>query len=208
MKNKCLKYLFIFAVLTAFLLSACGNDRALSDTATQTSESTGDISPSDNLSDSEASDSTSGVDSGGDTEESEEKVLATDFEVTLISGETVKLSDFQGKKVLLNFWATWCGPCVQEMPAFQRLYEEYPDDFVILAVNCGDSEADVRDFAEENDYTFNIAIDEDLAASSLYPTYSIPLTLIVDEEGYIVYGSYGASDADTMYEHYKEELGL
>ena len=195
MKNKCLKYLFIFAVLTAFLLSACGNDRALSDTATQTSESTGDTSPSDNLSDSEASDSTSGVDSGGDTEESEEKVLATDFEVTLISGETVKLSDFQGKKVLLNFWATWCGPCVQEMPAFQRLYEEYPDDFVILAVNCGDSEADVRDFAEENDYTFNIAIDEDLAASSLYPTYSIPLTLIVDEEGYIVYGSYGASDA-------------
>ena len=103
MKNKCLKYLFIFAVLTAFLLSACGNDRALSDTATQTSESTGDTSPSDNLSDSEASDSTSGVDSGGDTEESEEKVLATDFEVTLISGENCKIIRFSGQESSSEF---------------------------------------------------------------------------------------------------------
>ena len=209
MKNKYLNYLLIFAVLTAFSLVACGKGQASGNTE-QTSLSTPNATASGEHSDSaaEASGSTSGADSSDNTEESEEKVLATDFEVTLVSGETVKLSDFCGKKVLLNFWATWCGPCVQEMPAFQRLYEEYPDDFVILAVNCGDSEGDVRDFAEENSYTFNIGIDENLAASSLYPTYSIPLTLIVDEEGYIIYGSYGAYDADTMYEHYKEELEL
>ena len=129
--------------------------------------------------------------------ESEKGMTAPDFEVTLLSGKTVKLSDYRGKRVLLNFWATWCGPCVQEMPAFQRLSEDYPDDVVILAVNCGESKEEVP-----------IALDENLEASNLYPATSIPLTLIVDEEGDIVYSSYGASDADTMYAHYKEELGL
>ena len=167
-----------------------------------------------NQSESEEKDSTASQSEGEEKDstasqsESEEKILATDFEVTLLSGETVKLSDYLGKKVLVNFWATWCGPCVQEMPAFQRLSEDYPDEFVILAVNCGDSEAEVRDFAEENGYTFNIAPDENLEASSLYPTTSIPLTLIVDEEGYVTYASYGAADADSMYELYKNELGL
>lgn len=146
-----------------------------------------------------------GEDAGGETEE---KVAAVDFEVTLVSGETVKLSDYLGKKVLVNFWATWCGPCVQEMPAFQKLSENYPEDVVILAVNCGETEEDVKDFVEDKGYTFPIAIDENLEACSLYPTSSIPLTLIVDEEGYVTYASYGASDADTMYEHYKNELGL
>lgn len=140
--------------------------------------------------------------------ESEKGMTAPDFEVTLLSGKTVKLSDYRGKRVLLNFWATWCGPCVQEMPAFQRLSEDYPDDVVILAVNCGESKEEVESFVQKNGYTFPIALDENLEASNLYPATSIPLTLIVDEEGDIVYSSYGASDADTMYAHYKEELGL
>ena len=146
-----------------------------------------------------------GADSKGGIGERDD---SSGLEVTLLSGKTVKLSDYRGKRVLLNFWATWCGPCVQEMPAFQRLSEDYPDDVVILAVNCGESKEEVESFVQKNGYTFPIALDENLEASNLYPATSIPLTLIVDEEGDIVYSSYGASDADTMYAHYKEELGL
>ncbi len=193
MRKNITRILFCIIFTAALILSACsGNANSSQNDSTKDSAQTSDNEVKNNTSDSET----------------EEKVLATDFEVTLVGGDTVKLSDYLGQKVLVNFWATWCGPCVQEMPAFQRLSEDYPDDVVILAVNCGDSAKDVEDFVQENGYTFNIAIDESLAVSSLYPTSSIPLTLIVDEEGYITYASYGAADADTMYEHYKEELGL
>lgn len=202
MKTKFNIVILSILILSLLLISGCSqNDKKAS--ANSTEEMSTDNS---SLQDTQVETSEqSNADSQSETSES---VLATDFEVTLVTGETVKLSDYRGKKVLLNFWATWCGPCVEEMPAFQKLSEDYPDDIVILAVNCGDSESDVKDFVNENGYTFNIAIDESLEVSSLYPTSSIPLTLIIDEEGYVIYGSYGASDADTMYELYKEELGL
>lgn len=179
---------------------------------TACSDNVSDTIRSDSAAETAADDSqgTSGeVNNGADeTSESEEKIEAVDFEVTLVTGETVKLSDYKGKKVLLNFWATWCGPCIQEMPAFQRLWEDYPDDFVLLAVNCGETEDEVKAFVEENGYTFHIALDEDLAVSSIYPASSIPLNIIVDEEGYITYAKYGAYDEETTYEHYKELLEL
>ncbi len=198
MKKK-IHILILCMLLTAMVCTSCQNnvgDTILSETSGESTDS------------QESGGSGQDGTVQAETDENEEKVLATDFEVTLVSGDTVKLSDFRGKKVLLNFWATWCGPCVEEMPAFQQLTEEYPDDFVILAVNCGDTVQDVESFVEENGYTFNIALDETMEVSSLYPTSSIPLTIIVDEEGYITYASYGASDAQTMYDHYKELLGL
>lgn len=135
---------------------------------------------------------------------------APDFEATLISGETVNLSDYQGKKVLLNFWATWCGPCVGEMPALQKLSEEYPDDLVVLAVNSGEDEKTVKQFTDKNGYTFPIALDIELKIGNLYPgvMQGIPYTVIIDEEGTIVEESTGAADADTMYAYYKELLEL
>ncbi len=193
MKKK-ISILILCALLAAMICTACQNNVSDTIRSETSGESTGSQAGSGSIQE--------------ETAESEEEILATDFEVTLVSGDTVKLSDFGGKKVLLNFWATWCGPCVQEMPAFQQLTEEYPDDFVMLAVNCGDAAQDVESFVEENGYTFNIALDETMEVSSLYPTSSIPLTIIVDEEGYITYASYGAADAQTMYDHYKELLEL
>ena len=193
MKKK-ISILILCALLAAMICTACQNNVSDTIRSETSGESTGSQAGSGSIQE--------------ETAESEEEILATDFEVTLVSGDTVKLSDFRGKKVLLNFWATWCGPCVQEMPAFQQLTEEYPDDFVMLAVNCGDAAQDVESFVEENGYTFNIALDETMEVSSLYPTSSIPLPIIVAEEGYITYASSGAADAQTMYDHYKELLEL
>lgn len=133
---------------------------------------------------------------------------APDFTAQLVDGSTVTLSDLKGKPVLINFWATWCGPCVMEMPAFERLMEDYGDEISLVAVNCGDDAETVKDFVEENGFTFPIALDEDFEITMTYPSNGIPYTVIVDSEGVITHISTGASDADTMYEQYREALGL
>lgn len=133
---------------------------------------------------------------------------APEFTAKLTDGTELALTDLRGKPVLINLWATWCGPCVREMPAFERLWEEFGDEIGIIAVNCGDDTETVTEFAEEYGYTFPIALDENLTISMMYPTNGIPYTVIVDEYGKITHISSGASDADTMYERYKEALGL
>lgn len=133
---------------------------------------------------------------------------APDFTANLADGTTLTLSDFQGKPVIINFWATWCGPCVREMPAFERLKEEFGEDIGVITVNCGDDEETIRSFMEKNGYTFPVVLDEDYGVSMLYPTNGIPYTVILDEEGNVTHISTGAANADKMYEAYKEALGL
>ncbi len=133
---------------------------------------------------------------------------APDFTAQLVDGSTVTLSELKGKPVLINFWATWCGPCVMEMPAFERLMEDYGDEISLVAVNCGDDAETVKDFVEENGFTFPIALDEGFEITMKYPSNGIPYTVIVDSEGVITHISTGAADADTMYERYREALGL
>lgn len=135
-------------------------------------------------------------------------VKAPDFTADLIDGTTISLSDYSGKPVIINFWATWCGPCVREMPAFERLKADYGDQIGIIAVNCGEDVDTVNDFVSENGYTFPVALDGDYQVSMLYPTNSIPYTVIVDAAGKVTHTSAGALDADAMYERYKEALGL
>ena len=124
---------------------------------------------------------------------------APDFTAELIDGSSLALSDLKGKPVIINFWATWCGPCVREMPAFERLKEDFGDEIGIIAVNCGDDADTVKDFVDENGYTFPVALD---------PSNSIPYTVVLDANGKITHVSTGAYDADTMYDRYKEALGL
>ena len=111
---------------------------------------------------------------------------APDFEVTLTNGETFRLSDQRGKVVLLNIWATWCGPCVAEMPDIEQLSQDYADDLVVIGVNCGEAEQTVIDFIEDKGYTYLFAADEDyLVSSVLYPTTAIPYTVVIDADGVI-----------------------
>ena len=137
-----------------------------------------------------------------------EGVAAPDFTGELMDGTSITLSELQGKPVIINFWATWCGPCVKEMPAFERLKDDFGDKIGIIAVNCGDDAETVKDFVEENGYTFPVVLDEEYSISMLYPTNSIPYTVVLDAEGKVAHISTGALDADTMYERYKEALGV
>ena len=96
-----------------------------------------------------------------------EGVAAPDFTGELMDGTSITLSELQGKPVIINFWATWCGPCVKEMPAFERLKDDFGDKIGIIAVNCGDDAETVKDFVEENGYTFPVVLDEEYSISML-----------------------------------------
>lgn len=110
--------------------------------------------------------------------------LALDFSAKNLENIDINLSDYRGKTIFLNFWATWCGPCVRELPSIQKIHENY-SDVVVLTVNCGDSISDINNFMLKNNYTFNVIPDETGIISHLYYTDYIPLTLIIDENGII-----------------------
>ena len=131
---------------------------------------------------------------------------APDFTAQLANGDSITLSEQTDKVVLLNFWATWCGPCVGEMPAFEKLAEEYQDEVVVLAVNCLEDEETVNQFLEENGYTFAIAYDVDGSINAKYPTSGIPYTLVIGKDGVIKKIYLGAQDAETQYNEYKNAI--
>lgn len=108
-----------------------------------------------------------------------------DFTARLAGGGSFTLSDQAGKVVLINFWATWCGPCVREMPDIEALYEEYgaEDQVVILAVNSGESEKTVDSFIKQNNIPFPVAYDTDDDISYAYGITSIPRTVIFNKDG-------------------------
>lgn len=129
---------------------------------------------------------------------------APDFEVELLSGESVRLSDYKGKIVLLNFWATWCGLCVAEMPEIQEISEVYSDDVVVLAVNNGERKDTVEKFIDKNSFTFLVGTDESLGVAKKYPTDGIPYTVMVDKEGIISAIHLGGGEG--MYSVFEEDI--
>ena len=131
-----------------------------------------------------------------DTEVSD-KVLATDFTITDASGNTVKLSDFFGKPLVVNFWATWCSPCKYEMPHFESAYKEF-DDVEFLMVNVGDSYDKAVKFANDNNYTFPVYSEVDYSATIAYGVNSIPMTLFINASGELIHSQKGIIDAETL----------
>lgn len=121
-----------------------------------------------------------------------------DFTLENLEGEQVSLSDFDGQTILLNFWALWCGPCVREMPSMEKLYEDLKDEgFVIIAVDLGDSKASVEKYVARAELTFPVLLDKTQEIGSIYGASSIPLSYIIDTEGYIVGAALGTLNWNT-----------
>jgi len=112
--------------------------------------------------------------------------LAPDFALVNLEGENVSLSDFLGQPVLINLWATWCGPCRIEMPTIQSRFEEYRDEgFIVLAVNFDEQRADVQSFRDEFGLDFQMLLDPGAEVQRLYRTRSYPASFFVDRSGVI-----------------------
>ena len=136
--------------------------------------------------------------------ESPERQSAPDFTVTDWDGTDVRLSDFFGKPVIVNFWASWCPPCREEMADFDRVYADFSEDIHFLMVNQTDGQRETmvqaREFIESGGYHFPVYFDEELDASIAYGISALPTTLFIDSEGYILGGIPGAIDEDTLRE--------
>ena len=138
----------------------------------------------------------------GESEDKAESALAPDFTVYDLNGNPVKLSDYRGKPVVLNFWSSRCGPCQMEMPDFQEAYEDLGEEIHFLMVNVTDGSWDTVDsasaFITENNYTFPVFYDTDISAASAYGVSSLPTTYFIDAEGNGVAYGMGAMDMDTL----------
>lgn len=133
--------------------------------------------------------------------EQEKFNLMEDYDFTLedLNGNKVTLSQLKGKKVFLNFWATWCPPCKAEMPDMEKLYQETKDsDLVMLAVNVGEDKKTVQDFITKNNYNYTILLDTDGKISQLYQVSGIPTSYFIDTEGYLDGGTSGAIPLESM----------
>jgi peroxiredoxin len=110
---------------------------------------------------------------------------APDFTLQTLEGDTVRLSDLEGRAVLINFWATWCEPCKIEMPFFQARYDQYWPQFEVLAVNYAEQEDTVRRYVEAEGLTFTILLDRSAQVVRQYQVRGYPTTVLVDQEGII-----------------------
>lgn len=109
-----------------------------------------------------------------------------DFQIKDITGKTITNKELQGKVVLLNFWATWCRPCAQEMPAFERLYQRYKDKGLVIVGISVDSETDfVKNFLKKISVTFPIAVDTKSEVANAYKVFTYPTTFLVDRHGVV-----------------------
>jgi peroxiredoxin len=127
---------------------------------------------------------------------------AVDFTLETIDGEVKKLSDYKGKKVILNFWATWCPPCKAEMPHMEKFYEENRDNnVVVLAVNLTSSESNERNvgaFIKDYRLTFPVLMDSNGSIGDTYQAVTIPTTYYIDTNGIIQHKLVGPMSKDTM----------
>ncbi len=167
--KKAIAALAACVLLAAFALSGCGEQNGTKTTAETEAASQADTSAEDMSVDL------------WDMEQLKEGDAAPDFTAELANGGSFSLADHKSDVVLINFWATWCHPCVGELPAFEQLKADNIAGFELVAVNCEEAKQDVDAFVKENGYTFNIGYDENGSIGKKYPTQGIPYTLIVKD---------------------------
>ena len=178
------KTLIALLLLAALLLTACGETSVKVKTPTEApTESTQPTT--------EATDPTD-----------PQLQAAPDFTMYMQDGTPVKLSDFRGKPTILNFWASWCGPCKMEMPDLEDAYLEYGDEINFLIVNLTDGISETVESAsgyiESQGYTFPVYYDTDMGGAFAYGVNAIPVTYFLDADGNLVAYYPGAMTADIL----------
>jgi len=122
---------------------------------------------------------------------------APDFTLEALSGENIRLAERRGEVVLINFWASWCGPCRQEMPVLDRLHKRYADaGFSVLGVNVEGKRKPAEKVAAKSNVTFPVLIDAGQKVSELYDLEAMPTTVVVDRNGEVRYVHHGYKPGD------------
>ncbi len=159
---------------------------------------------------SSANATTDQKDSAASSSDTANSQKAPNFAVLNTDGQEVTLSDFLGKPIVLNFWASPCGPCQMEMPGFQAAYEQYGQDVQFVMVNFtkfnGESVDRAKEYLAQNNYTFPVYYDIDISAAAAYGVSSVPRTFLIDAEGYIVAGAAGAVSEQALVDGIEQML--
>lgn len=141
-------------------------------------------------------------------EKKNSKEAEYDFELITLEGKKISLEQYKGKVIFLNLWATWCGPCIAEMPGIQSLYEDVQDNENIefVMVSLDDAMSKPQKFIDRKDFTFPVYMPGN-GIPDIYRTGAIPTTHIIDKEGNIVFSKRGTANYDTRkFRKYLEEL--
>ena len=130
-----------------------------------------------------------------------------DFTVTDVNGKEVKLSDFGGKPIVINFWASWCGPCRSELPAFDKVAKENEGKVHFLMVNLlsGETETKVKEFVQKENFSFPLYFDNTGKAADAYNVSGIPVTVFIDAQGKVRKSQVGAM-SEIVLKSYVAEL--
>ena len=135
--------------------------------------------------------------------------MAPDFTLKSVDGPNIRLQEQRGRVVLVNFWATWCGPCRQEMPHLNRLYEKYrASGFVLLGVNIDEDQRNAIGLATKLGLKFPVLLDTDRKVSKLYDMSAMPATVLIDKDGRVKYlhRGYQSGVEDTYDQQIREML--
>jgi peroxiredoxin len=124
---------------------------------------------------------------------------APDFTLESLDGDALTLSDLRGQVVVIDFWATWCSPCVEALDYLQQIHEQYADQgVVVLAIDIEETREEIAPFVADHGYTMTVLLDRDSRVSERYGVQGIPHTLVVDREGELHYALGGARDVEEL----------
>ncbi len=189
-----LKYIFLVLAFAALLTAAVYGYRYLSERYTPDTPETKEDAPAEKQSESKTS-----------------EPAVYDFVVMDMDGNPVHLTDHIGKPIVVNFWATWCGPCKSELPAFEEMYNTYKDDVTFMMVNMTDGSREtvdgVKAFLEDAGYTFPVYFDTEYIAAYVYGVSSIPMTVFMNEKAEVVDAYIGSMQASSLRSYIERLIG-